>query len=128
MLLTSRFSKVNHTKKHSAQRQNSTNDCKNCGKSHFKSFKHLNSFFKSLSKMAIIQSIVTMPNRVKYICQRAKSLKLTTIYANIPNKAVKKANKKVLKNSIFIFTFSSSIKSILPHFNKFNSTQRINYV
>lgn len=120
MLLANRLSKINYTKKYPAQSQNSTDNSKGCGKCHFKSFKYLNSFLKDFSKTIITHIVIVIPHSVKYICQRAKCVKLTTIYANIPNKAVKKASKKVLKNSIFIFVFSNSIKGLYHNERKYN--------
>lgn len=119
MLVSSYFSQIKHTKKQSCKSQKSSKNRKGSNECHFKSFKILNSIFKNLNKKAITKIVITIPHTIKHTCQSSKSLKLTTIYANIPNKAVKKANKKVLKNSIFIFVFSKFIKIIIPNFNTY---------
>lgn len=119
MLVASYFSQIKHTEKQSSKSQKSSKNRKGGNECHFKSFKILNSILKSLNKKAITKIVMVIPHTIKHTCQSSKSLKLTTMYANIPNKAVKKANKKVLKNSIFIFVFSKLIKTIIPNFNQY---------
>ncbi len=53
---------------------------------------------------------------------------LLTSTLRTPNCAVRKNINNVFNKSMMIFIFSKFIENIPPYFNKFNSTQRINYV
>lgn len=112
MLLTNRFSKINTTDTNDANRDNDAKNSKNDAKSHFKSFKYLNSLFSNTEKVKIATLIKSIAKTIKTNCILLNVYQFTNKYANIPNKAVKKANKKVLKNSILIFIFSNSIRKL----------------